>query len=130
MGKSDLALRALAAGWRLVADDRAIVWACGGRLYARAPGRLLGLIEARGLGVVMAPPLDWAPVALVVDLVQSPGALERIPASETVLVEEVGVRRIGLFALEASAPAKLALALEAATLGVGREASYQGRSTD
>ena len=36
-GKSDLALRALDAGFRLVADDRVVVWTSGGRLFGRAP---------------------------------------------------------------------------------------------
>jgi serine kinase of HPr protein (carbohydrate metabolism regulator) len=116
-GKSDLALRALSAGWRLVADDRVIAWASGGRLFARSPDRLHGLVEARGLGVKTVGALDWAEVALVVDLAISPAQPERVP--EPVLAEIQGVRLplIILVAAEASAPAKLALALQAATLG-------------
>ena len=34
-GKSDLALRALDHGFRLVADDRVVVWASGGALYGQ-----------------------------------------------------------------------------------------------
>ena len=55
-GKSDLALRALSQGFRLVADDRVVVWASGGRLFGRAPEILNGLIELRGLGVRNACP--------------------------------------------------------------------------
>ena len=51
-GKSDLMLRALGAGFRLVADDRTVVWLSQGRPFGRAPERLLDLIEIRGLGVV------------------------------------------------------------------------------
>ena len=45
-GKSDLALRALDHGFRLVADDRVVVWASGGALYGRAPDSLAYLGEA------------------------------------------------------------------------------------
>ena len=54
-GKSDLALRAIEIGFRLVADDRTLVWASGGALYGRAPAPLGGLIEVRGVGVLAGP---------------------------------------------------------------------------
>ena len=60
-GKSDLALRALQAGWRLVADDYALVWRSGEGLWARAPETIVGRIEARGLGVVPEPALGLRP---------------------------------------------------------------------
>jgi serine kinase of HPr protein (carbohydrate metabolism regulator) len=116
-GKSDLALRALAAGWRLVADDRVVLWASGGRLHGRPHARLAGLAEARGLGVVPVPALDWAEIGLVADLAASAEALERIPQPDTVELAGVGVRRIDLYAIESSALAKLTLALEEAALG-------------
>ena len=46
-GKSDLALRALEAGWRLVADDYALAWRSGDSLWARAPETIESRIEAR-----------------------------------------------------------------------------------
>ena len=36
-GKSDLALRLMQAGYRLVADDRVVIWASGGVLFGRSP---------------------------------------------------------------------------------------------
>ena len=39
-GKSDLMLRTLGLGFRLVADDRVVVWRSGEALYGRAPERL------------------------------------------------------------------------------------------
>ena len=74
-GKSDLALRLVAAGWRLVADDRVVVTAQGDRLIASAPPRLAGLMEVRGLGIVPEPTAP-APIALALDLSRSP---ERLP---------------------------------------------------
>jgi serine kinase of HPr protein (carbohydrate metabolism regulator) len=129
-GKSDLALRAMGAGWRLVADDRVIAWASGGRLYARGPERLSGLIEARGLGVHSVGSLDWARVVLVVDLAGDDALLERVPEPARTRIEGVELPLITLVGREASAAAKLALALQAATLGTGPEAAYQVRSVD
>jgi serine kinase of HPr protein (carbohydrate metabolism regulator) len=130
VGKSDLALRALEAGWRLVADDRVIAWPSGGRLYARAPRVLAGLLEARTLGVRPIASLGFAEVALVVDLHADAAALERVP--EPGATELCGLRLpcVALAAREASASAKLALALQAATLGAGPEPAYLAPRTD
>lgn len=70
-GKSALAMRLLAMGARLVADDRTEVTVAGGRLIARSPPAIRGLIEARGVGLLRAETLDEAPVALVADLGQT-----------------------------------------------------------
>ena len=108
-GKSDLALRALDAGFRLVADDRVVLWACDGRLYGRAPTALDGLIEVRGLDVMAESALPFCEVALVLQ----PGAPERIPDPHS--TERLGVR-LPFYTLtyqEASAPAKLGRALSA-----------------
>ena len=108
-GKSDLALRLLDLGFRLVADDRVVLWASGGRLWGRAPQTLAGLIEARGLDVVPEAALPFCEVALVVE----PGAPERLP--EPRRVHRLGVELPGLVVpyREASAPAKLGRALSA-----------------
>lgn len=67
-GKSALALDLLALGLRLVADDRTELARDGGRVVARCPPAIRGLIEARGVGLLRADPLDEAVVELVVDL--------------------------------------------------------------
>ena len=111
VGKTDLTLRLLERGWALVGDDRLHLWASGGRLYARAPETLAGLIEARGLEVASVRRRPFAAVDLLVDCV-APGAdLERIPDPRTKTVEGVALPAISLRPLEASAPAKLDLAL-------------------
>lgn len=115
VGKSDLALRALAAGWRLVADDRVVAWACGGRLWGAAPAALSGLCEARGQGLVRPDPaLPCAAVALVVDLTGPHGELERLPDPARVEVEGVTLPAAALRAADGSALARLALAWERA----------------
>ena len=108
-GKSDLALRALDLGFRLVADDRVILWTCEGRLFGRAPGPLAGLLEVRGVDVTGEPALALCEVVLVVE----PGTPERLPEPDT--ADRLGFRlpRLVLSYEEASAPAKLGRALTA-----------------
>ena len=105
-GKSDLALRALDHGFRLVADDRVLLWASGGALFGRAPDVLAGLLEVRGLGVGPAPSLRLSRVALVVECVPA-AQVERLPDPAT--VERAGVRipLLRLWPFEPAAPAKL-----------------------
>ena len=67
-GKSDLALRLIGRGARLVADDRVDLSVVRGRLVARAPKSLAGLMEIRGVGIVAMRHAPSAPVALVVNL--------------------------------------------------------------
>jgi serine kinase of HPr protein (carbohydrate metabolism regulator) len=109
VGKSDLALRALDAGFRLVADDRVVLWASEGRLFGRAPAPLRGLMELRGYDVAPTPAIDFAEVALVLD----PGAAERIPTPDWAELMGVRAPRLTLPYREASAPAKLGRALAA-----------------
>jgi RNase adaptor protein for sRNA GlmZ degradation len=109
-GKSDLALRLIAGGAALVADDQVELSAEEGRLVARAPAAIAGKLEVRGLGIVPVPAEAAAPVALVADLVAA-DAVERLPepARETILGIEIA--RVALAPFEVSAPAKLRLAL-------------------
>lgn len=74
-GKSGLALRLIALGGVLVADDRVVVERRGARLAARAPGPLRGMIEARGVGLLRTAHVrEDAEIALVVDLDFAPAA--------------------------------------------------------
>jgi HPr kinase/phosphorylase len=70
-GKSALALRLLSLGAGLVSDDRTLVSAGAGHLFARCPSReIQGLIEARGVGILHTPVVESVEVVLVVDLGQ------------------------------------------------------------
>ena len=106
-GKSDLALRCLAEGFQLVADDRVALWTSAGRLFGRAPDTLVGRLEIRGLDVVSVPARPLAEVALTVRC----GAPERIPDPTFAEILGISVPLIELDPLEASAPAKLSRAL-------------------
>jgi serine kinase of HPr protein (carbohydrate metabolism regulator) len=107
-GKSDLALRSLAEGLRLVADDRVVLWTSGGRLFGRAPDTLNGAIEIRGLDVIRQPAIAMSQVVLVV----RGGAPERIPQLQTVELLGVSVPLLELDLRQPSAPAKLSRALD------------------
>src|SRR5690606_10273028 len=76
-GKSSLALRLMALGCRLVSDDRTELRLVEGAVVASAPERLSGLIEARGVGLLLAEAVAAAPVVLAVDLGQQETA--RLP---------------------------------------------------
>ena len=67
-GKSGLALRMMALGAALVADDRVVVARRAEGLVAAAPAALAGLVEARGVGILRVPAAAEAPLALAVDL--------------------------------------------------------------
>lgn len=79
-GKSHLALRALAAGWRLVADDRVILWSDAGKVFGRAHPQLTGQIEVRGLGILHSatPVLGFCQIDLVAQMVPQE-TIERYP---------------------------------------------------
>lgn len=67
-GKSTLALRMMAHGAALVADDRTLLRQEGARIIADAPDSLRGLIEARGIGILHARAHGPVDLALAVDL--------------------------------------------------------------
>ena len=115
-GKSDLALRLIEEGARLVADDQVALTSSGGRLLAAPPAPIAGLLEVRGIGIVSMAYTAQCPVDLVVDLV-APDAVERMPEPATVDISGHWVRRVSLAPFEASAPAKVRLALDAAAQG-------------
>lgn len=115
-GKSDLALRLIDAGARLVSDDYSQLQRENDAIVVRAPEPISGLIEVRGIGILRIEALPHGPLALIADLV-APQHVERLPEprSETIFGLSVPVVEIAPF--EASAPAKLRLALAACSGG-------------
>ncbi len=119
-GKSDLALRLMDGGARLVADDQTQLSVKDGGLVASAPATIAGRMEVRGLGVAEVPRLSEAPVCLVVDLV--PGdAIDRLPEPGTCELLGITLPLLRLDPFEASAPAKLRLALTARLADAGAD---------
>jgi HPr kinase/phosphorylase len=112
-GKSDLALRLIDDGARLIADDQTHLAKKGHALIASPPPALAGKLEVRGVGIsklargrVMAA----APLALLVDLVRAE-EVERMPEPTIETMQDVALPRLALAPFEASAVAKLRLAL-------------------
>ena len=109
-GKSDLALRLLDRGFALVSDDQTIVKRDGDRLVATAPPNIAGKLEIRGIGIVDIDRLSDVPVALIVELTSE---IERIPDdSRERLILGVRLPLISIDAMTASAPSKVAIALD------------------
>jgi len=112
-GKSDVALRLLEAGGRLIADDQTHLAKVGRALIATPPQSLAGLIEVRGIGIVKlgrGQLLARAPLALLVDLVR-PDQVERMPGPTHEKVLGVDLPRVALAPFETSIVTKLRLAL-------------------
>lgn len=108
-GKSDLTLRLIDRGARLVSDDYTVLIRDRGALLAKPPATIAGRIEVRGLGIIDMSYDEGVPVALIVALAD---AVERMPP-ERVERRIAGVKlpEIAIVAREASAPIKVALAL-------------------
>ena len=112
-GKSDLALRLIDDGARLIADDQTHLAKKGHALIASPPPALAGMIEVRGLGIVKLPRgrlIASAPLALLVDLVRGE-KVERMPEPERETLQDVELPRLSFAPFEASTVAKLRLAL-------------------
>lgn len=113
-GKSDLALRLLARGFDLVADDQVDI--AGG--LASAPASVAGLLEARGVGIVRMPYRSRVRLVLIVDLATQP---DRLPWPNR--DPDLDLPVVGIDASAASAADKIVLALDCAT---GRVAQVAG----
>ncbi len=124
-GKSDLALRLIALGATLVADDRTDLYVWRRKLYARAPARLAGLIEVRGVGILKLPHAPCVCVALVVELgrdaARLPGHRRYRPPSGLALPAAAAPPIVKIAPFEASAPAKIVAATAAYALGLYRD---------
>jgi serine kinase of HPr protein (carbohydrate metabolism regulator) len=108
-GKSDLALRLIDRGATLISDDYTIVQRVSGRLLAKAPANIQGKMELRGIGILPFDTVSDVPVGLFVDLNLE---VVRLPEPrQPVSIAGVQVPVIAVNALEASAPAKVVLAL-------------------
>ena len=109
-GKSDLALRLLDRGFVLVSDDRTIVKRQDERLLASPPPNIAGKLEIRGIGIVDVETASDLPVALIIELTSD---IQRLPDdSRERPILGVSLPLISIDAMTASAPSKVALALD------------------
>ena len=109
-GKSDLTLRLIDRGFSLVSDDRTIVRKAGDQVIASAPDTISGKLEIRGIGIIDMPYVADVPVALVVDLTSNITRMPDDARERTIL--GIGIPLISVDAITASAPSKVAIALD------------------
>lgn len=108
-GKSDLALRLIDRGYKLVSDDRTIILKDGQRLLASAPANISGKLEVRGIGIVNVEVAPDTPIALAVDLATD---IERLPDdSRQRTYLSIDLPLVSINARTPSADAKVELAL-------------------
>ena len=128
-GKSDLALRLIDGGAVLVSDDQVALSAGtgeqAGRVIARPPAAIAGLLEVRGIGLLPVSATASAPVALVVDL-KPGGEIERMPEPATCSYLGVRLPLIALDPFRPSAPAALRLAMAALRRSAGQWPAAEG----
>ncbi len=124
-GKSDLALRLIALGALLVADDRTDLYLRRGVLYARAPARLAGLMEIHGVGVIKLPFAPHARIALVAELglasARLPDHRRYRPPPILELPAKAAPPLVKIAPFEASAAAKVIAATAAYAHGLHRD---------
>lgn len=107
-GKSDLALRLIDIGARLVSDDYVEVINKNDTLLAKTAPNIAGMIEVRGVGLM---DLDYLPVIqldLVIELVD-PKEIERLPEKSYFEQDDVKLPFYKFDAFAASAIAKIKL---------------------
>lgn len=120
-GKSDVALRMIALGAKLISDDQTALFVREGDLYAEAPQSLAGLMEIRGVGIVPVPTSPPVPMVLAVQLDVS-REIERMPQHASyrlpaTLQSLPSLPLIVLHPFDASTPAKIVAAAVAAASG-------------
>ena len=109
-GKSDLALRLLDRGFTLVSDDQTLVRREGDRLIASPPANIAGKLEIRGIGIVEMEHVVDVPIALLVELTSD---IQRLPDQDRERpLLGVSLPLVGIDAMAASAPSKVAVALD------------------
>lgn len=111
-GKSDLALRLIAMGAMLVADDVVVLKESNGVITCSVDASIRGLLEIHGVGLVRYPVANNIPLQLVVDIVALEEE-EHLPMPQKAEYLGVAVPKIALYGLAASAPDKVFAAVHA-----------------
>jgi hypothetical protein len=107
-GKSDLALRLIDRGARLIADDRVVTEAGEGGLLLSPPAAIAGRLEVRGVALLTLPFVGGLAAAMAFDLAAAP---ERLPVPFLRDIGGVLLPCLALAPFEASAPLKVERAL-------------------
>jgi len=109
-GKSDLALRLIDSGARLVADDQTELFESGRAIVMRAPLAIANRLEVRGIGILEVASVAEAPLRLVLELVDAE-RIERLPEPAFCRYFARDIPLLALAPFEPSAVAKVRLFL-------------------
>lgn len=114
-GKSDLALRLIDRGAKLISDDQVDIIREGNDLLLSPPPPLAGKLEVRSLGIWEREYLSGVALKLIVDLKQHP---DRLPLDRQVMILlGIKVPSCTLNAMESSAAIKAEWALQSIIQG-------------
>lgn len=105
-GKSDLALRLIDEGAKLISDDYTEISNENFILVAKAPKNIRGLLEIRGIGVVKIKSNYRVKLSAIINLVKV-DQIERMPEERKVNLCDVNIPVFFLNAYEASSVAKV-----------------------
>jgi serine kinase of HPr protein (carbohydrate metabolism regulator) len=115
-GKSNLSLRLVRAGGRLVSDDRTDILARDGKLIASAPTQIARLCEVRGIGIVRGLAHQAAgDVRVLFDLVADPAEVERMPEPRFETFYGISIPSWKIWPFDMAVDAKIEVALSLAT---------------
>jgi len=109
-GKSDLALRLIDRGFKLVSDDQTLIRRVDGRLVASAPPTIAGKLEIRGIGIIEMETEADVPIALVVELANDFARLPDDGRERQML--GLSLPLVTIDAMTASAAAKVVIGLD------------------
>jgi uncharacterized membrane protein len=115
VGKSDVALRLIAMGARLLSDDQTALFIEAGRLLAEAPSSLHGRIEIRGVGIVALETAGAAAPVVLAVMLEAHTGIPRLPEPLRYTLPGAlggleGPPLLRLSPFEAATPAKIAAA--------------------
>ena len=109
-GKSDLALRLIDRGFKLVSDDQTLIRRVDGSLVASAPPTIAGKLEIRGIGIIEMETEADVPIALVVELANDFARLPDDGRERQML--GLSLPLVTIDAMTASAAAKVVIGLD------------------
>ncbi|HVH48897.1 MAG TPA: aldolase [Sphingomicrobium sp.] len=109
-GKSDLALRLIDRGFKLVSDDQTLIRRVDGSLVASAPPTIAGKLEIRGIGIIDMETEPDVPIALVVELANDFARLPDDGRERQML--GLSLPLVTIDAMTASAAAKVVIGLD------------------
>ncbi len=111
-GKSDLCVRLIDRGAKLVADDQVELTRKGRKIILSSPKNIHGLIEVRGVGIFEVPAKKNVPLLLVVQLSQREW-IERLPHPEPHDFLGVLIPQLRICPFEQSSTIKVEMAINA-----------------